>query len=89
MPKFGLDFDKNIVAVITDGPKINISQGKKIKPIHIICQTHESHLAVCGEVYKFFRFFLKNSKTLRKMSKTKQKTMTKSVKTYPGKYREI
>ena len=55
LPKFGPDFDKDIVAVITEGAKINILRGEKDQAYsHYLSSSFFFRLTVSGEVCKNF-----------------------------------
>ena len=44
--EFGLSFENDIIASITDGSSLNLKFGKETKPIHITCMAHAIHLCV-------------------------------------------
>ena len=54
---FGLDFEKDIVGLTSDGAPLMVKSGrllgsKKGRLIHQICQCHGLHLAICDVLYK-------------------------------------
>lgn len=44
----GISLEKDIVAVVTDGPNIMVKVGKLTDAKHQLCFAHGIHLAVCA-----------------------------------------
>jgi hypothetical protein len=44
---FDISLEKDIVAVVTDGPNVMLKVGKLLNTEHQLCFTYGIHLAVC------------------------------------------
>ena len=52
LSEFGLDLDRDIVGVTTDGASLMVKFGKDNQFIHQLCLAHGTHLSVCDILYK-------------------------------------
>ena len=49
--EFGINIDKHVVALISDGAAVMICAGKKLDVEHQVCLAHDIHLAVVKSLY--------------------------------------
>lgn len=51
LERYNLSLEKDIVAIVTDGPSVMVKVGKLLNTEHQLCFAHGIHLAVCDVLY--------------------------------------
>lgn len=52
LKQHGISLNKDIVAIVTDGPNVMLKVGRIVKTEHQLCIAHGIHLAVCDVLYQ-------------------------------------
>lgn len=52
LKQHGISLNKDIVAIVTDGPNVMLKVGRIVKTEHQLCIAHGIHLAVCDVLYR-------------------------------------
>ena len=52
LEEFGLDLQKNVVGMMSDGAIMMMKMGRDSRILHVTCLAHAIHLCVCDIIYK-------------------------------------